>query len=353
MKAHGSSPLLEVRDLSVVFGRGDRALPAVRGATFDVPRGRTVALLGESGCGKSVTARSVLGLVDAPGRIAGGEILFRPDPDPDVEALDLLAMRAEGDAIRAVRWAQISMIFQNPRAALTPAWTVGEQIAEALRHHRKLTKSEARRRAVALLQEVGIPGAERRLNDYPHQMSGGMCQRVMIAMALACEPRLIVADEPTTALDVTIQSQVLRLLKRAQTERGASVLLITHDLGVVAEVADQVAVMYLGAVVERGPVSAVFDRPKHPYTRGLFASRPTADLARDCPLPTIPGSVPDPRRAPEGCAFRGRCGDETEWCRQRPAMREVEPGHWVACWLHEAAGVGAPGASEGSVGAVL
>lgn len=323
-------PLLALNGLRVSFATDDGAVQAVRGVSFDVPAGETVALLGESGCGKSVTARSILGLTTAPGRVDAGSAVLQTDAGP----VDLLALDPDGEAMRRLRWAEVAMIFQDPMNALTPAYTVGDQIVEAIRLHTEATRAEARAQALRLLQEVGIPAAERRLDAYPHQLSGGMSQRVMIAMALACAPRLLVADEPTTALDVTIQAQVLALLRRVQAERGTSILLITHDLGVVAEMADHVVVMYLGTVVERGTVADVFDRPRHPYTRALFASVPHPDQDRTRPLASIPGTVPDLFHVPSGCPFRGRCDHEMPVCAEPPPLREAD-GQAVACWLHE------------------
>lgn len=326
------APILQVDDLSIGFATDDGFVPAVRGVSFDVPAGKTVALLGESGCGKSVTARAVLNFIDKPGRAERGAVRLRAENGG--ETTDLLQLDPDGKTIRDIRWGQIAMIFQNPGRSLTPAYTVGEQMVEAIRLHLNLSKQEARAKAIEGLREVGIPAPERRIDDYPHQMSGGMCQRVMIAMALSCEPRLLIADEPTTALDVTIQAQVLRLLKKMQRDHGTSILLITHDMGVVAEMADEVVVMYLGKVVERGPVDAIFDDPKHPYTQKLFASTPRADLAAGAVLPSIPGAVPDHLHIPEGCPFRGRCEHEFEACTAEPTTVTISGGHRVACHLH-------------------
>ena len=326
-------PILEVEDLSIGFATDDGFVPAVRGVSFAVPAGKTVALLGESGCGKSVTARAVLNFIEKPGRAERGAVRLA---DADGGATDLLRLDSDGRAIRDIRWGQIAMIFQNPGRSLTPAYTVGEQMVEAIRLHLDLSREQARLKAIEGLREVGIPAPERRIDDYPHQMSGGMCQRVMIAMALSCEPRLLIADEPTTALDVTIQAQVLRLLKKIQRDHGTSILLITHDMGVVAEMADEVVVMYLGKVVERGPVDAIFDDPKHPYTQKLFASTPRADLAAGSVLPSIPGAVPDHLHIPEGCPFRGRCEHEFDACTAEPVEVTVGGAHGVACHLHTA-----------------
>lgn len=322
--------LLEIDGLTLSFHTDDGEIPAVRDVSFSVPARKTVALLGESGCGKSVTARAIMNFIEAPGRLAAGSVRLRRNG----EWIDLLALDKNSAAMRAVRWKEISMIFQDPMNSLTPAYTIGEQIMEAILLHRPVTPAEARAEAIRLLEEVGVPAPERRVDDYPHQMSGGMCQRVMIAMALSCQPRLIIADEPTTALDVTIQAQVLELLKKTQREHHTSILLITHDMGVVAEMADEVVVMYLGKVVEKGPVRQVFDHPSHPYTRRLFGSIPRPGQNRDTPLPSIPGSVPDHLHIPGGCPFRGRCPEEMRICGRGPRLVSVGPNHQAACWLH-------------------
>ena len=332
MKENDNNTLLAVRDLTIAFDTDDGLIPAVTDVSFDVPAGKTVALLGESGCGKSVTGRAIMNFIEAPGRLQRGAVrLLRDDGWTDVLSLD-----PDGDAMRSIRWKEIAMIFQDPMNSLTPAYTVGDQIVEAIRLHRNVDPSEARRIAVGLLDEVGVPAAQRRVDDYPHQMSGGMCQRAMIAMALSCQPRLLIADEPTTALDVTIQAQVLELLKKTQREHRTSILLITHDMGVVAEMADEVIVMYLGRIVEKGPVREVFNHPRHPYTQRLFASVPRPDLDRATPLPSIPGSVPDHLHVPTGCPFRGRCHEEMHICARHPPATDVATDHTVACWLHAA-----------------
>lgn len=323
--------LLEIDGLTVAFHTDDGAIPAVRDVSLTVPARKTVALLGESGCGKSVTGRAIMNFIDAPGRLERGAIRLRRGTD----WVNLLALDRDGDVMRSIRWKEIAMIFQDPANSLTPAYTVGAQMIEAIHLHLRVTPAEARRMAIRLLEEVGVPAAARRVDDYPHQMSGGMCQRAMIAMALSCNPRLLIADEPTTALDVTIQAQVLELLKKTQREHQTSILLITHDMGVVAEMADEVVVMYLGRIVEQGPVHEVFNHPKHPYTQRLFASVPRPDLRRDVPLPSIPGAVPDHLHLPEGCPFRGRCHEEMRVCARHPVLRPVGPAHRAACWLHQ------------------
>ncbi len=315
-------PVLEVQDLSIAFGSAGAAR-AVDGISFTLSRGRILGLVGESGCGKSVTAASLLGLVPSPaGRIAGGRILF--------EGRDLATLDEE--AFRPIRGSAISMIFQEPMTSLNPVFTVGEQIAETLRVHRGLSQHEAMEQAVAVLRRVRIPAAEQRVKDYPHRLSGGMRQRVMIAMALACEPQVLVADEPTTALDVTVQAQILALIDELRRRLGTAVLFITHDLGVIAEFADDVAVMYLGKIVERAPTAALFASPQHPYTLGLLGSVPKLDR-REEHLTIISGSVPMAARRPSGCAFHQRCPFSDERCtREAPPAREVAPAHWVSCW---------------------
>ncbi|MCB2153815.1 ABC transporter ATP-binding protein [bacterium] len=331
------TPILEINNLSVSFDTEDGVVHAVRDVSFEIPRNKTVALLGESGCGKSVTGLSILRLVDPPGRIAGGEILFRAGKHSwENEPVDLLKLAAEGEEIRSIRGNKIAMIFQEPMSSLTPVFTIGNQISEAIRLHQGLDKVKAKMLAVDLLSEVGIPAPDRRYDEYPHQLSGGMCQRAMIAMALSCNPALLIADEPTTALDVTIQAQVLDVLRSTQELFGMSILFITHDMGVVAEIADEVVVMYLGKVVESGPVKELFDNPKHPYTQGLFASvpRPESDPSR--PLERIAGSVPDHRHVPEGCPFRGRCPEEMHICKYSPTLMPLsEQTHKVSCWIYQ------------------
>ena len=307
--------LLSVRRLCTEFVTDSGVLRAVVDVSFDVPRGGALGLVGESGCGKSVTSLSILRLIQAPGRIASGEIVF--------DGRDLL--RLDAREMRAVRGARIAMIFQEPMSSLNPVYTVGAQIAESLLLHRAMSRSAARDRVVELLTQVGIPSPAERAGAYPHQLSGGMRQRVMIAMALACEPQLLIADEPTTALDVTIQAQILELLRDLRTRLGMAVLLITHDLGVVAEFAEDVVVMYAGRVVERAPVADLFRDPRHPYTQGLLRSVPSyGDNLGARRLPTIPGVVPDLRSLPGGCRFRDRCAQAMATCAERePPLHRV------------------------------
>ena len=318
------APLLSIRGLRTVFrlsGGGEFA--AVDGIDLDVPRGRTLGVVGESGCGKSVLSLSVMRLVPRPGRIATGQVLL--------DGRDLLALPM--DAMRQVRGGQVAMIFQEPMTSLNPVHAVGAQIVEAMRaHDPRAGARELRDRAVEALRRVRIPAPERRLEEYPHQLSGGMRQRVMIAMALACQPQLLIADEPTTALDVTVQAQILDLLRELQAETGMSIILITHDLGVVAEMADEVAVMYAGRVVERAAARALFEDPQHPYTLGLLGSVPRLDEERDRLL-AIEGVVPPPFALPQGCRFHPRCPFAAAACRAAPgpALAEVAPGHLAAC----------------------
>lgn len=314
-------PLLEISDLRVYFHTDEGLLKAVDGVSLSIYSGETLGVVGESGCGKSVTAFSILQLVPVPpARYAGGEILF--------DGKNLLALNE--DEMRRVRGDKISMIFQEPMSSLNPIMTIGRQITEVILEHQKKSRREARALALDMLRRVGIPAAESRIDDYPHQLSGGMKQRAMIAMALACRPQLLIADEPTTALDVTIQAQILDLLKELQHELGMSILLITHDLGVVAETCDRVAVMYAGKIVEYAPVVELFERPKHPYTHGLFRSLPTLTEAREV-LPVIPGAVPSPLDFPSGCRFRTRCSLAQEICKQEPKLAEIASEHFAAC----------------------
>ncbi len=317
--------LLRVDDLAVAFATDQGDAMAVDGVSFALRKGEVLSLVGESGCGKSATAMSVLRLIPSPpGRIARGAVTFAGE--------DLTAMPEK--ALRHVRGNRVGMVFQEPMTALNPVFRVGDQIAEPLRTHRGMNRNDAFAKAAALLDEVGIPDAARRLRDFPHQLSGGMRQRAMIAMAVACEPELVIADEPTTALDVTVQSQVLQLLTRLTRDRGNSLLLITHDLGVVYETADRVAVMYSGKIVELAPVGELFAGPRHPYTRGLMLSRPRLDpRARHERLPSIGGVVPNPLSRPSGCSFRDRCPRATGQCAMTPPEKEIAPGHMCRCWF--------------------
>jgi oligopeptide/dipeptide ABC transporter ATP-binding protein len=316
-------PLIDVRDLAVEFTTEHGKVRPVDGVSFSVRPGRTLGIVGESGCGKSVTSLAIMGLLARPpARIAGGQILF--------DGHDLLTLPV--DALRDLRGDQLSMIFQEPMSALNPSLTIGDQIGEVLIRHRGLKRAAAIDEAIGLLRLVGIPSPERRVQEYPHRLSGGMRQRVVIAMALACQPKLLIADEPTTALDVTIQAQILDLLRRLRDETGTAIILITHDLGVIAELADEVAVMYAGRVVERAPVARLFAEPQHPYTIGLLGAVARLDRPVDR-LAVIDGTVPSPHEAPRGCRFNPRCPFAVEQCRtETPALAPLGPDHWAACW---------------------
>ncbi len=323
------SHLLEVNNLETQFPTRAGLVRAVNDVSFHIGEGELLGLVGESGCGKSITALSIMRLIAAPGRIANGSIKFKGEE----------LTSASDDRLRQIRGNDIAMIFQDPMTSLNPVFTVGEQIAEALRLHRKMNKKEAWDEAIAAMKEVSIPSPERRVNDYPHQLSGGMRQRVMIAMALACDPELLVADEPTTALDVTIQAQILELLNELRETRKLAILLITHDLGVVAEVADRICVMYTGKIVEESRVDELFEAPKHPYTQGLLRSVPkltSKDIARDLRLRTIDGVVPSPTELPQGCHFAPRCEFRMDKCVAAPIpLYELGNDVKVRCVLHE------------------
>ena len=330
--------LLEVRDLRTVFDVEGGQVRAVDGASFTVRRGQILAIVGESGCGKSVTAYSILRLINRPGRIAGGQILLHRAGHPPI---DVTALGAKSDLLYDIRGGMISMIFQEPMTALSPVHTIGNQICEAITLHRRVGRKEAAAQAVQMLGSVGIPAPAQRMKQYPHELSGGMRQRAVIAMALVCRPQLLIADEPTTALDVTIQAQILKLIKDMRRRLGTAVLLITHDLGVVAQTADDVAVMYLGRIVELGPAEAVLADPQHPYTRALLSVVPEADRMDQ---QILEGETPDPAAIPTGCRFHPRCpvvaSGEAERlgildrCRgDDPALHSVTADHAVACHL--------------------
>jgi len=321
-----TEPLVEIENLQTFFFTDEGTVKAVDDVSLVIPKGRTLGLVGESGCGKSVTALSLMRLIAPPGKIVGGRITMHANGKPLV-----LTELPESD-MRKIRGGQISMIFQEPMTSLNPVFTIGAQIVEAIRLHQDVEKAEARRLAIEMLDKVRIPVPERRVHEYPHQFSGGMRQRAMIAMALSCNPRLLIADEPTTALDVTIQAQILDLLRSLQTDVGMSILIITHDLGIIAETADDVAVMYASKVVEHAPVKELFENPLHPYTDGLFKSRPALGKPKDEKLTTIPGTVPSPLRFPQGCKFHPRCPFQQEICRNaEPELREIRPGHKARC----------------------
>ena len=325
---HGAeAPILKVTDLRTYFRTLDGLVKAVDGVDFEIPRGGRLALVGESGCGKSVTSLSIMRLIDTPsGEIASGEIMF--------DGRDLLQLSRE--EMHKVRGGEIAMIFQEPMTSLNPVLTIEDQLTEAILLHNKVTKSEAVGIALDALRDVGINSPERRLKGYPHELSGGMRQRVMIAMALACRPKLLIADEPTTALDVTIQRQILDLIKEIQARTGTALLLITHDLGVVAETVEHVAVMYAGRIVETGSVEEVLLHPRHPYTRGLLQSIPSRGT-KGKPLAVIKGVVPNPLRMPPGCKFQPRCPYAFDRCIEEPELIEIRDGRATRCWLQDRA----------------
>ena len=324
-----ANPLLEIIDLKVHFNTEYGIVRALNGIHLAVEEGHTLGIVGESGCGKSVTALAIMGLIHRPGRIAGGEILYRRNQ----EVVPLHLLNPKGPKIRAIRGNDIAMIFQEPMTSLNPVFTIGYQIMETIMLHQKKNRSQARQSAVEMLKKVGIPLPERRVDEYPHHLSGGMRQRAMIAMALSCRPALLIADEPTTALDVTIQAQVLDLMVSLKKEFGTSIVMITHDLGVVAGMADEVVVMYLGHIVEKADVRSIYRNPRHPYTRGLMASMPSL-ITPAGNLKPIKGVVPDPYSVPVGCPFAPRCSEVLPVCRLKiPGLTEVAGGHQVACWL--------------------
>lgn len=314
--------LLKVANLSTSFFIDAGEVKAVRGLSFSIDEGETFGLVGESGCGKSVTALSILGLVPYPGKIVEGEILYK---EKDI-------CKFSDKELQQLRGSEISLIFQEPLTALNPVFTIGEQIIEGLRLHQKLEKNKAIAKTIELLVEVGIADSEKRIKDYPHQLSGGMRQRVMIAMALSCNPSLLIADEPTTALDVTIQAQILELIGRIQKEKNMAMILITHDLGIIANTVDNVAIMYSGKIVEYSTAQAVINEPLHPYTLGLLASVPSLEEDANRRLKTIPGLVPSLLNLPSGCAFCERCNKADSECRKhQPELIEVKKSHWVSC----------------------
>ena len=321
--------LLHIEDLKTYFFMPEGVCKAVDGISYSIQKNETLGIVGESGCGKSVSALSILGLIQAPGKIVGGKIHF--------EDLNLTTIPLE--EMRRIRGNEISMIFQEPMTSLNPVFTIGFQLSEAIIQHQGLSKGEARNRSIEMLRLVRIPDPEKKIHDYPHNLSGGMRQRVMIAMALSCEPKLLIADEPTTALDVTIQAQILDLMLRLKSDRQMSIILITHDLGIVAEIAQRVIVMYAGKIVEIADVDEIFNNPFHPYTQGLYESLPRIDRGKKPgekadPLHEIPGVVPSPLDLPKGCHFWPRCPRTVSLCRDgEPQLEEVETNHFVSCWL--------------------
>ncbi|MEO8394962.1 MAG: ABC transporter ATP-binding protein [Chloroflexota bacterium] len=334
-----AEPLLEVNDLKLHFFTDEGVVKAVDGVSYTIQRGKTLCVVGESGSGKSVAARAILQIVHPPGKIVGGTILYhRPLADGSNETIDITALDERGATVRAIRGKEIAMIFQEPMASFSPLYTVGNQISEAIRLHEDVSKQEARNRSIELLKRVGIPRPEQRINEYPFRLSGGMLQRCMIAMALSCNPKLLIADEPTTALDVTTQAQILDLMRELQVDYGMAILFITHDLGVVAEIADDVAVMYLGNVVERADADTIFNDPQHPYTSALLRSLPKIGDARQR-LDAIQGMVPSPFMRPTGCPFHPRCEKAvTGLCdRVEPATIAISSDHETRCLLYDPA----------------
>ncbi len=349
---NGVKPLLSVEDLKTYFYADEGITKAVDGASFEVFQGKTLGVVGESGCGKSVTARSILRIVERPGKIVDGKILLRQGSGDGGQGAgktrgvartetetDLATLNSDGKEMRSIRGKEIGLVFQEPMTSFSPVHTVGSQIIEAILLHQKLGKRQAREKAIEQLKLVGIPKPERRVDEYAFELSGGLRQRAMIAMALSCDPNLLIADEPTTALDVTTQAQILDLLRRLQERRGMAIMLITHNLGVVAEMSDSVVVMYLGRVVEEGPVDEIFHSPAHPYTRALLRSIPSISSASRTKLPTIAGSIPHPFNRPPGCPFHPRCPSYMRGrCDQRePGMVSVSDQQRVSCFLYEGA----------------
>jgi peptide/nickel transport system ATP-binding protein len=332
-----NAPLLSVQDLKTYFFSDEGLVKAVDGASFDLHSNQTLGVVGESGCGKSVTARSILRIVDKPGRIVSGQILLRrPVVNGQTAITDLTTLEADGQEMRSIRGKDIAYIFQEPMSSFSPVHTIGNQICEGIIYQLKVSEKEARERAIEMLHLVGIPQATRILDEYAFQLSGGLRQRAMIAMALSCDPRLLIADEPTTALDVTTQARILDLLRELQEKTGMAIILITHNLGVVAEMANHVAVMYLGRMVEQAPVGELFHNPKHPYTRALLTSIPSIQSTPRQKLPTISGTIPHPYNRPFGCPFHPRCPSfMAGTCDQgEPALVPAGPGQYVSCFLY-------------------
>jgi len=339
MSENGKEPLIEVRDVKVYFYLDEGTVRAVEGVSFDIGRGRTLGVVGESGCGKSVTSQAIMQIVPPPGKIVAGDIFFhRYNDDGSVEKIDLTKLDPRGPEIRNIRGNEIAKIFQEPMTSLSPVHTIGNQIMEAIILHQQVDKAEAREKAIEMLDHVGLPQPDQRIDYYPHQLSGGMRQRAMIAMALSCNPSLLIADEPTTALDVTTEAQILELMKGLQREFGMAIMFITHNLGVIAEMAQDVVVMYLGKDVELASVDDTFYDPHHPYTRDLLRSIPRIGRKARTRLHTITGSVPDPYNIPSGCPYHPRCRDYMPGkcdVDQEIPFFEIKPGHYVRCLLYE------------------
>ncbi len=332
-----TTPFLSVRDLKTYFFADEGVTKAVDGASLDVFMGKTLGVVGESGCGKSVTARSILRIVEHPGRIVDGEIILRRPSDGPLVEVDLVKLKPDSKEMRSIRGADIGLVFQEPMTSFSPVHTIGNQIIEAIRLHDRISKREARNRTIEGLRRVGIPKPERRVDEYAFELSGGLRQRAMIAMALACDPHMLIADEPTTALDVTTQAQIMDLLRELQEQNGMAIMLITHNLGVVAEMADEVLVMYLGQVVEKGRVDDIFHHARHPYTRALLRSIPSINSASRVKLPTISGSIPHPFNRPTGCPFHPRCPDRIAGrCEsEAPSLVTVGPDQQASCLLYQ------------------
>ncbi|MCC6456675.1 MAG: ABC transporter ATP-binding protein [Caldilineaceae bacterium] len=335
-----STPLLQIKDLQTYFFTREGIVKAVDGANLEVQPGKTLGIVGESGCGKSITAKSILQIVDKPGRVVGGQILYnRREGTGQARTIDLVALPPDSAEMRSIRGGEISMIFQEPMTSFSPVHTVGNQLVEAIRLHRNVDKREATEIASEWLRRVGIPNPAQRMGEFPYRLSGGQCQRAMIAMALATDPKMLIADEPTTALDVTTQAQILNLLQSLQREQGMAMIFITHALGVIAEMADEVAVMYLGRVVERAPVKELFTNPKHPYTQALMTSIPSIDALPRERLPSVKGSIPHPQNKPTGCPFHPRCPAFMPGvCDQKePQLAVVGANHQASCFLYPGA----------------
>ena len=335
-------PLLSVRNLKTYFDTDEGLVKAVDGVTFDINPGQVVGIVGESGCGKSVTIKSVLRIIESPGRLVDGEIMFHRQTDNGTSPIDLAKFKANSKEMRDIRGNDIALIPQEPMAAFSPVHTIGNQIMEVIMLHQTVTKQEARQITIERLREVGVPSPEERVDAYSWELSGGLRQRAMIAMALACNPKLLIADEPTTAIDVTTQAQILNLLRKLQQQHNTAIIFITHDLGVIAQIADYVVVMYLGRVMETGPVDDIFYAPQHPYTRALLESIPTVQSPPREPLPTIAGSIPHPFNRPAGCPFSPRCPDFIpDTCnKQTPSLQPVNERQSASCFLYHSVAEG-------------